>query len=140
MLVKLLNNNTFLPTRSYTHAAAVDIYMPQDGVVTWNSELFPLDISVAIPEGHVGILTPRSSTGALSGLCLTNTIGVIDSDYRGELGAFMYVKDKFKHLEFVKGQRLLQLLVLPVHSEVIQQVDELPETKRASGGFGSSGS
>tara|TARA_B100001059_G_scaffold66852_2_gene63508 strand:+ start:6238 stop:6657 length:420 start_codon:yes stop_codon:yes gene_type:complete len=92
-----------------------------------------------IPEGHVGFLLPRSSSGIGLGLELKNTVGVIDSDYRGEIKAVIrpVLSQPFK-----KGDYNLQLVVVPVPSLTLQQVpslDLLSSTARGKGGFGSTG-
>ena len=139
MLVKKFNPNVRLPSKGTPHAAAFDIYMPAHGQVSSDNQVFTLGFAVAIPEGFVGILVPRSSMGSKHGLCLTNTIGVIDSDYRGEVMACMHVKEGYVPIEFNAGDRLLQLMVVPHYIREVEEVDSLPETKRGDGGFGSTG-
>lgn len=89
-------------------------------------------------------LVPRSSTGTKQGLYLRNTLGVIDSDYRGEWKA-KFVIDELEtniwgnEIKFKKGDRLIQGLLVPVLHDEIRIVTKLPETKRGDGGFGSTG-
>lgn len=93
-------------------------------------------LAFEIPEGHVGLLFPRSSISN-SGLILTNSVGVIDSGYRGE------VKFRFKHIPdtaFYKvGDRVGQIMIIPYPQIELQEAEELSETDRAEGGFGSTG-
>lgn len=95
-------------------------------------------ISVAIPEGFVGILAPRSSLGR-KGLSLANTIGIIDSDYRGEILVDLVVKQGKPCVQINPGDRFVQLLLIPVLQCNIEEVQDLPSTDRGAGGFGSTG-
>lgn len=139
MLVKKLNTDVTLPTRESPYAAAFDIYMPTHGTLSHNPCFVPLGFAVAIPEGYVGLLVPRSSTGSRFGLCITNTIGVIDSDYRGELVASLSIKPNYPIRNYSKDDRLIQLVVVPIYTGLVEEVDKLPETARGHGGFGSTG-
>jgi dUTP pyrophosphatase len=91
-------------------------------------------LAIEIPEGHVGLLFPRSSISN-SGLILTNSVGVIDSGYRGE------IKFRFKHIpdtSFYKvGDRIGQLIIMPYPQIEFEEVQELSSTERGEGGFGS---
>ena len=93
-------------------------------------------LAIEIPEGHVGLLFPRSSISN-SGLILTNSVGVIDSGYRGE------IKFRFKHIPdtayYRPGDRIGQLIIMPYPQIDFQEVEELSSTERGEGGFGSSG-
>lgn len=138
MQVKRLRPDVTVPYRATTNSAAFDIYMPESGYVSKNPKLFKLGFALTIPEGFVGILAPRSSTGTKQGLCLTNTVGVIDSDYRGEVMAMMHILPGFDILSFTKDARLIQLMVIPIYTGHIEVVTgELDSSDRGSGGFGS---
>ena len=95
-------------------------------------------IKVAIPEGYFGGVYPRSSTGVKRNLMLANTIGVIDSDYRGEIMMFIYNYGSSDQI-IKNGDRLAQLIIQPYQRFDIELVDELDETDRGEGGFGSTG-
>lgn len=95
-------------------------------------------IAIAIPQGYVGILAPRSSMGR-KGVRLANTIGVIDSDYRGEILVDLVVKQGKPAVQIFPGDRFVQLLLLPVLQCNIEEVQDLPDTERGAGGFGSTG-
>lgn len=98
----------------------------------------PCGFAVAIPEGYVGLLYARSGTATKFGISLANAVGVIDSDYRGEvLCALTNYSDK----EFVlcRGERIAQLVVTPFVKCTLQKTDELDNTARGDGGFGSTG-
>ena len=138
MKFKPLHPNFIAPTKGSVDSAAFDIYMPTGGIVFGNAEKIPLGFSAAIPKGYVGLLLPRSGTGAKHGLELNNTCGVIDADYRGEWVAVIRTKDG-KSFAWAKGDRVLQCVVVPVLSVTIEVVDELDDTERGDGGFGHTG-
>ena len=139
MKITPINNGFIMPTKGTNGAGAFDVYMPNSGRANSNSQLIGLGFAAAVPIGHVALLLPRSSSGALFGVELNNTCGVIDSDYRGEWKAAIKTKS---HIPFSwnAGDRVLQFLVVPVANITLEQVDSLDETERGTGGFGSSGS
>lgn len=139
MKFKKLHPNFRLPIRGSEAAGGLDIVMPFDGTVSTVPKPFPLGFAAAVPKGHVGLILPRSSAGAKKGLEVTNTTGVIDSDYRGEWIAYLNTKPGFPDIEFKEGERLLQIVVVPVADVYPELVEELDETSRGEGGFGSSG-
>ena len=97
-------------------------------------------IRVAIPEGYTGLVIPRSGSG-VAGLNLANTVGVIDSDYRGNLYVFLRNNRRYGTVKVEPMQRIAQLVVVPVYfyHGSIRFVDKLNETDRGEGGFGSTG-
>lgn len=97
-----------------------------------------LGFAAKIPEGHVGLLLPRSGVGAKQGLSLNNTCGVIDADYRGEWMACLRVQNN-KPVEWEAGDRLVQVLIVPVRTPTLHIVEDLDATSRGEGGFGHSG-
>jgi dUTP pyrophosphatase len=96
-------------------------------------------IAVAIPEGHGGFVLPRSGLASRHGVTLANAPGLIDAGYRGEVKVALVNLDPVHDYEVQKGDRIAQLVVLAVTSSPILVVDELPESSRGEGGFGSSG-
>ena len=110
-------------------AAAIDIY----ALPTKNGYFdgYKTGIAVEIPEGYVGIIVPRSSTG-IKGYTIKNTIGVIDSDYRGEIKLHLFVP-------VTQKIRIAQMLIMPCPQFNIEFVESLSETDRGEGGFGSTG-
>lgn len=136
MRIKSLHNNFIMPTKGTDGAGAYDIYMPEYGMT--DGELVGLGFSAEVPKNHVAMILPRSSAGVKQGLELRNTCGVIDSDYRGEWKAAIQTKSGDIR-EWRAGDRLLQFLIVPVADVELELVDELDETARGSGGFGSSG-
>ena len=138
MQIQPIHSAFIMPTKASDKAGAFDIYMPEDGTAVGNSQFFRLGFATAIPEGHVGLLLPRSGTGAKHGLELNNTCGVIDSDYRGEWKAALKTKSGIP-FSWLAGDRILQFMVVPIAQVELQQVDQLDETNRGTGGFGSTG-
>ena len=100
--------------------------------------VIPTGIAVAIPDHYVGIVAVRSSMGVRNGISLSNGIGVIDADYRGPLGVGLR-NNQGDPYTIQPGDRVAQLLVVPVACPEIEIVDELPPTERGEGGFGSTG-
>ena len=138
MFIKPLHASFIMPTKGSNQAGAFDIYMPEAGVANEKSQVIKLGFAAAVPEGHVALLLPRSSTGAKFGLELNNTCGVIDADYRGEWMAALRTKAGTP-LFWKAGDRLLQFVVVPVPNITLMQTDSLDTTERGEGGFGSSG-
>lgn len=136
--IKKLNKNVQLPKQGTHGAAGMDFYLPQP-VLFWpkRSKKVPLGVAVEIPKGYVMLLIPRSSTWTTP-LRMPNSVGVIDSDYRGEVCALL---QNTHNLEWTAeaGERLVQGVIVPVPSVQIQEVEELSETSRGAGGFGSTG-
>jgi dUTP pyrophosphatase len=111
---------------------AVDITLPPG-----SSYLVATGVSIAIPEGFVGLVFPRSGL-ATKGVTLRNSVGVIDSDYRGEIKLSL-VNNSYEIVALNKGDRVAQIVFLPVTQFPFISVDKLPETVRGTGGFGSTG-
>lgn len=95
-------------------------------------------VRAAIPKGYVGLVFPRSGLASKLGISLSNCVGVIDAGYRGEIGATLVNNDKKPHL-LRAGERVCQLVVVPFATCELEVVDELDDTERGEGGFGSSG-
>lgn len=142
MRIKPHHPNFKVPTKGSSAAGAYDLYMPEGGTLYPGDsvQVFDLGFSAQLPDNHVGLILPRSGKGAKYGLDLNNTCGVIDADYRGPWLAYLRMKTSAtRPLNWLVGERLLQVLVVPVTEVDIEIVDELPETDRGEGGFGSSG-
>ena len=136
--IKKLNKNVQLPKQSTQGAAGMDFYLPKS-ILFWprRSKKVPLGVAVEIPEGYVMLLIPRSSTWKTP-LRMPNSVGVIDSDYRGEVCALLQ-NTSYLWAYAGAGERLVQGVIVPVPSVKIQEVEELSETSRWVGGFGSTG-
>lgn len=108
-------------------------------ILPYQKFLVGTGIAIAVPKGHVGILAPRSGLGN-KGLVLGNIIGLIDSDYRGEVIASLWNRNKHEVMEVSNMDRIAQLMVIPIYDlHKINIVHELDDTERGDGGFGSSG-
>ena len=100
--------------------------------------LIKTGIAVAVPEGYVGLLFARSGLGIKHGVTLSNGVGVIDSDYRGEIGVGLCSISE-KEYTVSPGDRIAQLVIVPIVCPTLEEADSLPETDRGAGGFGSTG-
>ena len=139
MRIKQIHPKFKLPIKSTQGAGAFDIYMPESGSVFGNVPTpVPLGFAAKVPDGHVALILPRSGVGTRDGLELNNTCGIIDSDYLGEWKAFLRTKSG-KHFSWNAGDRVLQFLIVPVSNETLELTDDLGESSRGSGGFGSTG-
>ncbi len=98
----------------------------------------PTGIIIQIPEGYEGQVRPRSGLAARAGITLANCVGTIDSDYRGEV-VVLAINLGEEAFTFLPGERIAQLLVVPVPRVEVVEVEEIEETERGSGGFGSTG-
>lgn len=130
-----------IPYYATKGAAALDLHACIEKPVTipaGEQALIPTGLAVAILENHVGIVAVRSSMGIKRGVTLSNGIGVIDSDYRGPLHVGLHNLNKDPYT-VEPGDRIAQLMIVPVSRQEIEVVDELPETERGERGFGSTG-
>ena len=117
-------------------AAGYDLYAVSVEELPHNVIKYHTGIAVEIPEGYVGLIFPRSSI-IKQGLSMSNAVGVIDSDFRNEMSAVFY---KNSDSEVYKpGDRVCQLVIMPIPAIEFIEVDELSETDRGAGGFGSTG-
>ena len=141
---KKLRENAILPTRGPALAAGVDLYaLLPDGqesaaVAPQGKYLFPTGIAVEIPEGYVGLVFARSGIATKRQLAPANCVGVVDSDYRGECFIALH-NDSNEERTVRHGDRIAQLVLLPFLPMEFEEADELPETVRGEGGFGSTG-
>ena len=126
----------------YAHAtdAAADLYAAETITLAAHSlsNKIKTDVCIALPEGWTALIVPRSSIGAKTGLRLSNSIGVIDSEYRGELG-ILYDNISDSDYTINKGDRIAQLIITRCYQFQPQVVERLDETSRGENGFGSTG-
>ena len=135
--IKPLVPNFLAPERKQ-NSAGYDLKLQEDVVLNSRIDnVIKLGFATEIPEGYCGLLLMRSSAG-LKGIKLLNTVGVIDSDYRGEWVAHLDVETSGE-FAYKRGDRILQAVFVPVLQDKIELVSELSETARGSGGFGSTG-
>lgn len=139
---KRLEDEAVLPIRSTEGAAGIDLTCIKiDTALNEANQLmlvYHTGLAVEIPVGYVGLLIPRSSIWKKS-LWLTDNVGVIDSDYRGEIVAFMKATTDTIPAVYKQGERFCQLVIVPIPEYKITEVSELSQTERGDGGFGSTG-
>ena len=99
----------------------------------------PTGLSIAIPDGYAGFVQPRSGLAHKHGVTVLNTPGLIDSGYRGELKVLLINLDPTNDFEVVRGERVAQLVIQAYEQVQFVEVDELPDSERGLGGFGSTG-
>jgi dUTP pyrophosphatase len=131
-----LGKDAKMPTRAHYSDAGLDLYCSSREFSNGQA-IYKTGVSLEIPDGHVGLLFPRSSI-VNTGLRLANCVGVIDAGYRGEI-SFVFDVKEFRSNNYAKGDRVGQLVILPIYVSNLNQVDELNETKRGAGGYGSTG-
>lgn len=149
--IKPLSDGFRAPSYSTPGSAAFDIRSPEYVTIQKGEAVtIKLGFAAEIPEGHVAIICPRSGLGSKYGLGLRNTIGVIDSDYRGEWQATL-TRDQLEPVKFENremdepiaiirpGDRILQCMIIPVEQVDFVLTNELSETERGTGGYGSTG-
>ena len=139
--VKKLNPKAFLPSYGSAEAAGADLYacVECDVEIAPGETVFvPTGLAMEIPKGCAGLIYARSSMGTKRGLAPANKVGVIDSDYRGQVMVALH-----NHGQSVQtiayGERIAQLLVTPVYTPGFLEAEELDDTQRGTGGFGSTG-
>lgn len=129
-----------VPSRAHPGDAGVDLCTTQDVVLAPGERvLVGTGIAVALPLGTVGLIHPRSGLAAKAGLSVVNTPGTVDAGYRGEIKVCLINHDPREPIELRRGDRIAQLLVQRVELVDFVEVDELDDTTRGAGGYGSSG-
>ncbi len=139
--IKKLNPNAMTPKRATEGSAGYDIYACIESSVIIHpnkTALIPTGISMTIPENTAGLLYTRSGLGIKHGIHLTNGVGVIDSDYRGEVFVGLHNLSDTSY-EIKPNERIAQLIITPVCYPQIEECDNLEDTDRGTGGFGSTG-
>ena len=139
--VKKLHPNAQLPTYGSAFAAGADLYACLEEAVTIQpGETFwvPTGIALEVPVGCAGLVYARSSLGAKRGLAPANKVGVVDSDYRGEVRVVLLNHSK-EPQTIQPGERVAQFVITPVLTPTYVEAEELDDTSRGAGGFGSTG-
>lgn len=140
--VKLLDPRAKMPSYGSVDAAGADLYAVTDGPVTiapGQTVLIHTGLALAIPQGFVGLVYARSGLATKQGLAPANKVGVIDADYRGELMVALHNHSgEMRTVEH--GDRIAQLVIAPYLTAQFIQQEELDDTVRGEGGFGSTGS
>ena len=141
MNIKKLNDNARLPTYGSEFAAGADLYACLDADVTIapaETLLIHTGLAMEIPTGLVGLIYARSGLASKKGLAPANKVGVIDSDYRGEIMVALH-NHSDKPQTIADGERIAQIVFAPFYAADFSVVDELNDTVRGEGGFGSTG-
>lgn len=160
MEVKIKLNGGIMPQKATAGAAAYDLYVPEETVVKSNRQVIDLKFSIELPHGYAATIQPRSGFSAkgMEMVCSRHvddiniewnervdadvTRGLIDCDYRGNVGVIIYVKGDLSvgtTYTLLKGTRIAQMQIIEVPQVELVEVDELSDTDRGEGGFGSTG-
>ena len=135
-----LRENAVLPTRAHQGDAGLDLYAAQPAHLgpgeRWS---VATGVAVEIPDGHAGLVLPRSGLARKHGIALVNSPGLIDAGYRGELTVLLLNTDPAEVYRVEAGDRIAQLVVVAVATAEPVEVEALTESARGDGGFGSSG-
>ncbi len=137
--VTRLRADAALPSRAYPGDAGLDLASCESVVLPpGRRAVVPTGLAVAIPEGHVGFVQPRSGLAAKHGITIVNGPGTIDCGYRGEIQVVLLNTDRELPFQVERGMRIAQLVVLRIPDVEPVEVDELPQSERGARGLGSS--
>ena len=140
--VALLRLDRELPPPSYAHPgdAGADLVTPVDVTLAPGERtLVPTGIALALPDGYVGLVHPRSGLAARHGLSIVNAPGTVDAGYRGEIKVLLVNLDRSTPITLRRGDRIAQLVVQRFERAAFEEVDSLDESVRGAGGYGSTG-
>ena len=138
--IKRLDATLDMPAYAYEGDAGLDLKSAQDLVLKpFQRAMVSCGIALAIPQGHAGLVLPRSGLAAKHGISIVNAPGLIDSNYRGEIKAILVNLDPKDDFHISHGDRIAQLVIMETPPVVLEERDELDDTVRGAGGFGSSG-
>ena len=139
--VKKVNEKAIIPTCGTEYAAGADLYACIDEKTSFEpgeTKLIKTGVAMEVPIGYAGLIYARSGLASKRGLAPANKVGVVDSDYRGEIMVALHNhSNEVKEIE--PGERIAQFVIAPYLKAVFEEVDELDETVRGEGGFGSTG-
>ena len=140
--VKKLDERATLPTYGSQESAGADLYALLEAesltIQAGETALIGTGLSLEIPKGYVGLVYARSGLATKKGLAPANKVGVIDSDYRGELKVALF-NQSGKPQTVLAGERIAQLVIAPYLTACFEEADELSDSARGTGGFGSTG-
>lgn len=141
MRIKKLNDKAIIPTYGSEYSAGADLYACVNGDVkigAGETAFIPTGLAVEIPVGYVGLVYARSGLASKKGLAPANKVGVIDSDYRGEVIVALYNQSAEGRI-VAYGERIAQMVIAPFVQADFEVSDTLDDTARGDGGFGSTG-
>ena len=145
ILALKLDEGAYRPTKAHTTDAGFDLYAREEKIIGMNNVIFDTGVHILIPAGFVGLVLPRSSMSAKGVICAT---GVIDAGYSGSIKICLRCQKWHfnsdlnldnETLRVYAGERIAQLVIVPIPEIELATVNELPQTERGSEGFGSSG-
>jgi len=137
--IRRLHPDARLPSAPYEHDAGLDLASVEELTLEpGERRTVGTGLAVAIPPGHAGFVQPRSGLAARHGITVVNSPGLIDAGYRGELRVVLQNTDPSEPFAIGVGDRIAQLVILAIPRVELAEVEELPESQRATGGFGSS--
>ena len=138
--IKILSRDAQIPHMAYNGDAGVDLRSVERIVLKPQERaMVATGLAIALPEGYAGFILPRSGLAAKHGISIVNAPGLIDSNYRGELKVILLNTDPDNSFTIEIGDRIAQLIVMPVPTINFEQVEELTESQRGESGLGSSG-
>lgn len=140
VLIKRLDPELPIPAYSKDGDAGADIVSAIDFTLEpGERKLVPTGMAIAMPNGYVCLVHPRSGLAIKHGVSIVNTPGTVDAGYRGELQVILINTDPKEAVSFKRGDRIAQLVFQKVERALFEEVSELPESMRGDGGFGSTG-
>lgn len=140
--IKKLNENATIPTYGSEYAAGADLYACIPEAITiqpGETKLIPTGLAMELPIGYAGLIYARSGLASKRGLAPANKVGVVDSDYRGEVMVALH-NHSLVPASIDPNERIAQLVITPYIAAVFNTVYSLDDTERGAGGFGSTGS
>jgi len=137
--IKLINENAFLPIQANPGDAGLDLFSAEEKIIEpGKAELISTGIKLELPKGTEGQVRPRSGLALKHSVTILNSPGTIDEGYRGEIKVILINHGK-KDFKIEKQMRIAQMVIAPIVAVNITQVEEISDTQRGTGGFGSSG-
>ncbi len=139
--IKKLDERAIVPTYGSPFSAGADLYALSDEdivLVPGETKFVHTGISMEIPQGYVGLVYARSGIACKRGIAPANKVGVIDSDYRGEIMVALHNHSNNEQ-KIESGERIAQIVIAPYVTAEFEECDELSDTSRGAGGFGSTG-
>jgi len=141
VLITRIDPTVALPTYAKGGDAGADLTTTIDFTLApGERRLIPTGIAIALPDGYVALVHPRSGLAIKNGVTVLNSPGTIDAGYRGEISCILINHDPHKTISFTRGDRIAQLVIQKVERANFVELSELPGSSRGSGGFGSTGS
>lgn len=140
VLIRRLDPDVPLPSYAHSGDAGADLVTTTDVTIEPGERvMIGTGIALALPDGYVGLIAPRSGLAAKHGLGMVNTPGVLDAGYRGEVKVNLVNHDPRERVALRRGDRIAQLVIQRVERAAFREVDELPASARGEGGHGSTG-